>query len=269
MTRSENAPELDSSLDWCYFDELSNDHDRFAPDHTFIVDVAHPIPGVARIVSMTKFDGSGTAERWFCILKKELPEELTPVTWLKWANAWLDRRAAALADRTPEVKRILRITINNATTEDKDAFIRLLCQEFPGNQNDMVPEEQASTELSTLSQKKDEDIYTYYRRTETLLIGISGRDQVTHNGENSIILNNAKQHILKDTIAKFGFGLKISELCLHMIEYKADPMRSLYGAFKKAEIYLDVSNAKAQMQKELELKSGYGAFKSFQATVAS
>ncbi len=81
-------------------------------------------------------------------------------------------------------------------------------------------------------------------------------------------MNNEGQHILKDIIAKFGFGLKIPELCLHMIEYKANPMRSLYGAFKKAEVYLDVLNTKAQMQKELKLKSGYEAFKSFQATVA-
>ena len=46
-------------------------------------------------------------------------------------------------------------------------------------------------------------------------------------------------------------------------------MCSLYGAFKKAEAYFDVLNVKAQMQKKLELKSGYEAFKSFQATVAS
>ena len=133
MTRSKNTPELNSSPDWCYFDVTSNDHDRFAPDHTFIVDVAHPIPGVARIVSMTKFDSSGAGERWLCVLKEELPEELTPVTWLKQTNTRLERRAAALADRTPEVKRILRTTINNATTEDKNAFIQLLFQEFSDN----------------------------------------------------------------------------------------------------------------------------------------
>lgn len=45
-------------------------------------------------------------------------------------------------------------------------------------------------------------------------------------------------------------------------------MRSLYGAFKKAEAYLDVLNAKAQMQKELKLKSGYEAIKYYQAAVA-
>ena len=90
---------------------------------------------------------------------------------------------------------------------------------------------------------------------------------MTHNGENAIILNNAEQHILKDTIAKFGFGLKIPKLCLYMIEYRANPMRSLYKLFKKVKTYFDVLNAKAQMQKKLELKSGYKAFKSFQAIV--
>ena len=173
------------------------------------------------------------------------------------------------ADQTPKVRQIFCITANNATVEDKNAFIQLLHQKFPGDQNDVITEKQANTKLSTLSQKEDEDLHAYYRRTETLLIGISGKDRVTHNGENAIILNNAEQHILKDTIAKFGFGLKIPELCLHMIEYRADPIRSLYGAFKKAKVYLDVLNAKAQMQKKLELKSGYKTFKSFQTTVAS
>lgn len=113
-------------------------------------------------------------------------------------------------------------------------------------------EEQASIELSILSQKDDENFYAYYRRTETLLIRISGRDQVSYNGKNTLILNNAEQHILKGTIIKFGFGLKISKLCLYMIEYRADPMRNLYRAFKKAGAYLDVLNAKAKMQKELK-----------------
>lgn len=126
-----------------------------------------------------------------------------------------------------------------------------------------MTKKQVSTELSTLSQKEDEDLYAYYRWTKTQLIEISERDQVTYNGQNSIVLNNAEQHILKDTIAKFGFGLKIPKLRLYIIKYRVDPMRSFYGAFKKTEVYLDVLNTKAQMQKELELKSSYKAFKFF------
>lgn len=101
-------------------------------------------------------------------------------------------------------------------------------------------EEQASAKLLTLSQKENKDLYAYYYCTETLLIGISGKNQVTHNGENAIILNNTEQHILKDIITKFGFGLKISELCLNMIEYKANPIHSFYNVFKKAEAYLNI-----------------------------
>ena len=141
-------------------------------------------------------------------------------------------------------------------------------QEFPGNQNNIITEKQASAELSILSQKEDKDLFAYYRRTEILLIGILEKDQVTHNRENTIILNNAEQYILKNTIAKFGFGLKILKLRLYIIEYRANPMRSLYGAFKKAKAYFNMLNAKAQMQKKLELKSGYKVFKSFQAAVA-
>ena len=53
-----------------------------------------------------------------------------------------------------------------------------------------------------------------------------------------------------------------------MIEYKAKLTRSFYGVFKRIEAYIDVLNAKVQMQKELNLKSGYKACKSFQASVA-
>lgn len=108
-------------------------------------------------------------------------------------------------------------------------------------------EEQPNTELSILSQKEDEDLYVYNYQTETLLIGILGKDRITHNGENTIILNNVEQHILKDLIVKFGFGFKIPKLYLHMIKYRADPINSLYGAFKKTKIYLDILNAKAQL----------------------
>lgn len=44
-------------------------------------------------------------------------------------------------------------------------------------------------------------------------------------------------------------------------------MSSLYEAFKKGEVYLDLLNAKAQIQKELKPKSGYKAFKFFEATI--
>lgn len=54
----------------------------------------------------------------------------------------------------------------------------------------MITEEQASIELSNLSQKKDEDLYAYYCQIKTLLIRISEKDQVTYNRENTIIWNN-------------------------------------------------------------------------------
>lgn len=70
---------------------------------------------------------------------------------------------------------------------------------------------------------------------------------MTHNRENAVILNNVEQYILKDTVIKFSFGLKILVFYLYMIEYRANLMRSLYGVFKKARAYLDVLNAKTQM----------------------
>lgn len=88
---------------------------------------------------------------------------------------------------------------------------------------------------------------------KTLIIKIFGRDKMTYNGENAVILNNVKQYILKDILAKLSFGLKIREFYLYIIEYRADLMHSFYRVYTKVETYLDVLNAKDQMQKELKL----------------
>lgn len=40
-------------------------------------------------------------------------------------------------------------------------------------------------------------------------------------------------------------------------------MHILYKIFTKTKIYLNIPNIKSQMQKKLELKSGYKAFKFF------
>lgn len=72
-----------------------------------------------------------------------------------------------------------------------------------------------------------------------------------------------------DPIAKFTFGLKILKLCLQIIKYKTDLMCSLYKIFKKAKIYLDIPNTKAQIQKKFKLKFDYKAFKSFQGIIAA
>lgn len=110
---------------------------------------------------------------------------------------------------------------------------------------------------------KNEDVQVYYRWTKILLIEIFRKDQITQKRENSIVLNNAKQYILKDIIAKFGFSIKIPKHCIHIIEYRPDSIHNFYGTFKKAEVFLNLLSAKAQMQKEFEVESGYKAFKSF------
>ena len=115
--------------------------------------------------------------------------------------------------------------------------------------------------------KQDKDLYKYYRHTEVLLIRIAGRDRVTHDGENAIILNRIKQHIFKDIIMKFIFGLRDLNLCLCMIKYRAEPAQSLYKVFKKVEVHILVLDSKLQMDKEHDLKVEYKAFKSFQTLV--
>lgn len=82
---------------------------------------------------------------------------------------------------------------------------------------------------------------------DTILIGISRRDLVIHNRENTVIFNKVEQYVLKDIIAMFGFRLMIPELRLYIIKYKADLNFSFYRVFKKAETYLYIHNIKVQI----------------------
>ena len=109
----------------------------------------------------------------------------------------------------------------------------------------MITEKDVSIELLVLSTKDDKSFHTYQHQRETLLIKISGKNRVTHNGENTIILNNAIKHIVKNTIAKCGFSHRIREHCQDKIEYKANVIRNFYETFKKVEAFPDLLNAKA------------------------
>lgn len=55
---------------------VNGGYNRFTSDysHTYIPDIAQPIPSITKMVSMTKFDDSKTAEQWLYILEKELPK---------------------------------------------------------------------------------------------------------------------------------------------------------------------------------------------------
>ncbi len=170
-------------------------------------------PRNAKMILMTKFDGSFAASRWLRILKEELASPLSPSTWLKRADVRLKSRAALWAERMLEVIRTLAIdNIAAATIEDKNTFIQLLIQQFPGNSRDVITDEKASAELSNLAQKEDKDLYTYYRRTEGLLKGIHGRDQVTNSSKDIVALSLAEQQLLKETIMKFILGIRNLDL---------------------------------------------------------
>ena len=59
-------------------------------------------------------------------------------------------------------------------------------------------------------------------------------------------MNNTKKHVLKDTITKFGFGLKILKLYFHIFKYKTDSIYSLDKVIKnETKIYYNTLNAKA------------------------
>lgn len=220
---------------------------------------------------MTKFDGSSAASRWLRVLKEELAGPLSPGTWLERADARLEGRPASWVEQTPEVIRILADeNLETATVEDKSTFIQLLIQEFPSDSRNVITDEKASAELSSLAQKEDEDQYTYYRRTEGLLKRIHGRDQVTNNnGRDTIALSPSEQQLLKDTIMKFILGIRNLDLQFRVVEYRANPTPSLYGVYKQAESTLLVLHTQAQLQENREQKQGYEAFRSFQASVGN
>ncbi len=156
-----------------------------------------------------------------------------------------------------------------ATVEDKNTFIQLLIQEFPGDLRDIIIDEKASAELSNLVQKEDEDLYTYYHCTEGLLKSIHRRDQVTNSGRDTVALSPVKQQLLKDTIMKFILRIRNLDLQFCVVEYQANPIPSFYGAYKQAESTLFVLETQAQLQESREQRQGYGAFRSFQASVGN
>ena len=173
------------------------------------------------MVSMTRFDGSSAASQWLCVFKEELAGQLSPGIWLERADARLESRAASWAEQTLEVIQILaEENLGTVTVEDKNTFIQLLIQEFPGDSRDIITNEKASADLSSLAQKEDEDLYTYYCRTEGLLKGIYGQDQVTNNGRDIIVLNPSKQQLFKDTIIKFILGIRNLDLQFCVVEYR-------------------------------------------------
>ena len=165
------------------------------------------------MISMTKYDGSFAASRWLCILKEKLIGQLSPGTWLEQADTWHEGCAASWAERTSEVVRILVVdNIAAMTVEDKNSFIQLLIQEFPDDSCNVITDEKVSAKLSNLPWKKDENLYTYYQHTETLLKRIHGRDQVTNSGRVIVTLSPVKQQLLKDTIMKFIPGIRNLDL---------------------------------------------------------
>ena len=108
----------------------------------------------------------------------------------------------------------------------------MLIQEFPGDSYDIITDKKASAELSSLAQKENEDLYTYYYWTEGLLKGIYGQDQVITNGRDIIVLSPSKQQVLKDTIIKYILEIRNLDLQFREIEYWANPTLSLYKAYK-------------------------------------
>lgn len=143
-----------------------------------------------KMISITKYDGSFAPFRQLRILIEELKGQLRPSTQLERANTRLKSRVASQAKRIPEIVRILAVeNIGVATVEDKSIFIRLLNQEFFGNSHNIIMDKKASTEISNLIQKEDEDLYLYYCHIESLLKRIHRRDQVINFGRNTVMLS--------------------------------------------------------------------------------
>ena len=68
---------------------------------------------------------------------------------------------------------------------------------------------------------------------------------------------------------KFILGIRNLDLQFRVVEYRANPTPSLYGAYKQAESTLLVLQTQAQLQESREQRQGYEAFRSFQASVGN
>ena len=62
MTLFKNTPELNNSLNWCYFDTFFNNHNFSALDYILMVDITKSAPAIAKMLLMRKFDNFETAK---------------------------------------------------------------------------------------------------------------------------------------------------------------------------------------------------------------
>ena len=66
---------------------------------------------------------------------------------------------------------------------------------------------------------------------------------------------------------KFILGIWNLDLQFYIVEYRANPMASLYGTYKQAKSILFVLHSQAQLQETQEQKQRYEAFRTFQASI--
>ena len=139
-----------------------------------------------------------------------------------------------------------------ATVKDKNTFIQLLIQEFPSDSRNVITDEKTSAELLNLVQKKDKNLYTYYRYTKSLLKGIHRQNQVINSGRNIVILSHAEQQHFKDTIMKFILRIRNLNLQFRVVEYRANPTPSFYNAYKQTDSTLLILQTQAHLHESWE-----------------
>ena len=93
--------------------------------------------------------------------------------------------------------------IGIAIIQDKNIFIQLLANKFPGDLRNAITDKKASAELLFLTYNEGKDLYIYYYWTKGLLKEIYGQGQVTNNSRDTVSFSLFKQQFLKDTIIRF------------------------------------------------------------------
>lgn len=136
---------------------------------------------VRKMVSTTKFDGSGAATRRLRVLEEELP--ISSVLsldlneqMLDWMNVWLHGQRERL--RLLEFSQTIRST--TLRPKIRITFIWLLIEEFPGNNRDMITGKYRTFDSITKRGRRTFTCTIFGRKIQ--FTGIVGRAQVTQDG---------------------------------------------------------------------------------------
>lgn len=214
------------------------------------------MPNMA-MVPPTRFTGEESARRWIIGLRFTSVHDLPVKEWIELVDASLYGGPADWADSHPDVK-IIR-SLENPLEADKQHFIKLLQERYPGKSSAETTQAEAEASLDVLKQGAAESLKEYYERTRGLLLELHTKDRTP--GADLTFIEGI---MLSQAVVKFVNGIQDSRLRAEVSDRYLDVTdsanRSLRAAHDMAEQQTRIMAAKDLRMKLEEEKAQQGKY---------